>query len=383
MASENRDWMRPSRRNRVSFPRWSVTAWIIAACVAIFVIDGFLAKSVPGWMFLGSTTTDGQPIPPSMAKQVASGGKVLSFQEAANTDRALVPIIYMVKNILKVDKSEIGIQPLEINGEIVGFAWYQVTTPLKSWLYFSTSTALWSSSSPPGRGFELWRFIGFQFLHANLSHLLFNMIGLYFFGPLVERYLGGKRYLAFYLICGIAGAGMYLLLNFLGIQATALFPAYKIPFVLVDDPNTPLVGASAGIFGVIMAAAYLAPTAQVLVFFILPMPLRTLAYTLVAIALLTIYLRSGNAGGEAAHLGGAIAGYWFIRHPDSLHGMFNWLGRADPTSRTRKLKASSGRESGPDAATVDRILDKIRKGGLQALTDHEREILREASRRSR
>jgi membrane associated rhomboid family serine protease len=56
------------------------------------------------------------------------------------------------------------------------------------------------------RGFEFWRFISFQFLHANLSHLLFNMIGLYFFGSIVEQYLGSKRYLAFYLLCGVAGA---------------------------------------------------------------------------------------------------------------------------------------------------------------------------------
>jgi membrane associated rhomboid family serine protease len=334
-------------------------------------------------MYLGSSELDGKPLPAAQASQVSPRGAVQSFQDAVRSDRVVGNALTTAAFNGGIDGRGLGVQTLQINGKIAGFAWYQATTPLRAWLHFSTSTALWSASSPPGRGLELWRFIGFQFLHANLSHLLFNMIGLYFFGPLVERYLGGKRYLAFYLICGMAGAFMFLLLNFLGIQGHALFPSLRVPFVLTDDPSTPLVGASAGIFGVIMAAAYLAPTAQVLVFFILPMPLRTLAYTLVAIALITIYFQNNNAGGEAAHLGGAIAGYWLIRRPGVLHGIFDLLGKADPTSRTRKLRASAGRASGPDASTVDRILDKIRKGGLQALTEEERQILREASRKMR
>jgi len=366
MSQENRDWMRSRPKPRIALPQWSVTTWIIAVCVVVFVADGFLGKTIPGWMFVGSTMLNGQPLPADQNSKVKPDGKINKIP-LARVDPALQLLLQEAfKNIPLSRTSPIGIEELQINNQIVGYAWFQSTTPLQAWLYFSTSTAL-----------QLWRFVGFQFLHANLSHLLFNMMALYFFGPIVERYLGGKRYLAFYLICGIAGGAMYLLLNFLGVQ----FPNAHIPFVLPNDPTTPLVGASAGIFGVIMAAAFLAPTAQVLLFFILPMRLRTLAYALVAIALLTIFFGFNNAGGEAGHLGGAIAGYWFIRHPDSLHGLLNLLGNADPTSRTRKLKASRRRDSGPDAATIDRILDKIRKGGLQALNESEREILRAASRK--
>ena len=376
MAFENRDWMRQPAKPRMALPQWSVTTWIIAICVAIFVVDNFLQKTIPGWMFVGSTDLNGQPLAAAQNSQVKPSGQIKSLS-LTRLDPAIGPLIQEAAKTIPFSSSSIGLEPLLIQNKMVGIAWFQATTPLQAWLHFSTSTALGSADSPPGRGLELWRFIGFQFLHANLSHLLFNMMALYFFGPIVERYLGGKRYLAFYLICGMAGATMYLLLNFLGIQ----FPNARIPFVLPNDPTTPLVGASAGIFGVIMAAAFLAPTAQVLLFFVLPMPLRTLAYALVGIALLTIFFGFNNAGGEAGHLGGAIAGYWFIRHPDSLHGLLNLLGNADPTSRTRKLKASKRRDSGPDAATIDRILDKIRKGGLQALNDNEREILRAASRK--
>ncbi len=376
MAFENRDWMRPRSQSRIALPQWSVTTWIIVICVTVFVLDGFLEKKIPGWMFVGSTDLNGQPLSSAQSSQVKKGGPIKSLS-LTQLDPRLAPLLQTASKSIPFSDPNIGVEPLQIENEMVGFAWFQATSPLQAWLHFSTSTALWSADSPPGRGLELWRFVGFQFLHANLNHLLFNMMALYFFGPIVERYLGGKRYLAFYLICGMAGATMYLLLNFLGIQ----FPNARIPFVLPNDPTTPLVGASAGIFGVIMAAAFLAPTAQVLLFFVLPMPLRTLAYALVGIALLTIFFGFNNAGGEAGHLGGAIAGYWFIRHPDSLHGLLNLLGNADPTSRTRKLKASKRRDSGPDAATIDRILDKIRKGGLQALNDNEREILRAASRK--
>ena len=66
---------------------------------------------------------------------------------------------------------------------------------IANWLYLSTDHAIW--------GVHYWRFIGFQFLHGSMMHLIFNMMGLYFFGSLVEHYLGGKRYLAFYLLCKI------------------------------------------------------------------------------------------------------------------------------------------------------------------------------------
>lgn len=236
---------------------------------------------------------------------------------------------------------------------------------LREWLYLSTDHAIW--------GLQYWRFIGFQFLHANFQHLLFNMIGLFFFGPLVEQYLGGKRYLAFYLLCGIFGAVMYLILNLGGYVF-----GDSIPGLLFNDTGTPLVGASAGVFGVLLAGAFMAPNVKVLVFFIIPMRLSTMAYGLVLLALFTVIFGKNNAGGEAAHLGGAAAGWYFIRNPHHLNGFFDFLGKADPTSKHFALRGQ-----GASKSEVDRILDKIHKKGLQSLTKKEKQILHDASRQGR
>ena len=243
---------------------------------------------------------------------------------------------------------------------------------------------------------EVWRFITFQFLHANLSHILFNMIGLYFFGPMVERYLGSRRYLAYYLICGISGAGMYFVLNFLGLLvAITLGPGvlHALPFLLYDPKvgmgvHTPLIGASAGVFGVLMAGAYIAPKATVMLLFPpIPMKLRTLAYALVGIAFFVVLTQGRNAGGQAAHIGGAIAGYFFIRHPgplrDFLADFTRSPGKAKKTSYTRHPGGSAFSGKKVDDEAVDRILSKVATHGLHSLTKAEKRILQKASEQQR
>ena len=376
MGFEDRDW----NRNRAAGARrsvaWSVNAWIIAICVGVFVIDGFLGTVRPGKIFIDRTGLDGSPLPATVSSAVPVGS-AMSLDEVA---RRYSPQIIPVARRIGLAAPSVLVQPLAVGDEVVGLAWFQKARPLESLLHFSTATAL-RGDSGGGAGLpQLWRFIGFQFLHANLVHLLFNMMGLWFFGPVVERYLGGKRYGAFYLLCGICGAAMYLLLNFLGTKVLHANPSMHLPFLLPNEPTTPLVGASAGVFGVIMAAAFLAPNAEVLVYFIIPMPLRNLAYALVGITLLTLWTQGENAGGEAAHLGGAIAGFWLIRRPQVLHALFDWMGSFDPTSRSRRVRAAK-RRGLVSAGEIDRILDKIRRQGLHSLTTDEREALREASRR--
>jgi membrane associated rhomboid family serine protease len=177
----------------------------------------------------------------------------------------------------------------------------QVTTPegyvlqftrLEFWGHFSASFAIY--------GLQLWRLITFQFLHANLMHLAFNMLSLYIFGPLVEQHLGSARYLRYYLICGVGGAVAYLALFMKG--------------VLVGYAWQPLVGASAGIFGILVAAAQVAPHATIMLLFPpIPMRLRTAAWVFIGIAVWTVFTRGRNAGGEAAHLGGAIVGFLLMQ----------------------------------------------------------------------
>ena len=218
-----------------------------------------------------------------------------------------------------------------------------------------------------------------------MNHLLFNMIGLFFFGPLVERFLGGKRYLAFYLLCGVFGSLMYLLLNFLGWVWIGQLGLPELPGLLVNSTGVPLIGASAGVFGVIVGGAILQPRTMVLLFFIIPMRLSTLAIGLIAMSVIFILIGDSNAGGEAAHLGGAYAGWHFIRHPEQLHDLFNFFGRVDPTSKHFAIKGGVRRGPGrpPGGAKspgrtdkVDRILDKISREGIQSLTPKEKKVSR-------
>lgn len=368
---------------------WTVNTWLIAICVAVFAIDALLP---PQLVFLG-TVPVGLPqgatpdpvdrmslvAPPLEADKVpaASSRVFLIPLLQKNAEGDLVPAT-STWTLRTPEGTQRGTSRIEAAVRSAG--------PLFGFGYFSTSRAIvtFDPNDLVPVGFQFWRFISFQFLHADIWHLMFNMLGLYFFGALVEQYLGSKRYLAFYLLCGIAGALMYLLLNLVGWTGYTVF-GLKLPLVLISDPATPLIGASAGVFGVLMACAFLVPNATVYLFLILPVRLATLAYGLVVIALLAVFLGWTNAGGEAAHLGGAIAGWSLIRRPNWLHGFFDFLGRFDPWSRSgaaRRAARSRSRGGGmKEEAEIDRILAKIHASGLQSLTKREQRVLREASRR--
>jgi membrane associated rhomboid family serine protease len=217
---------------------------------------------------------------------------------------------------------------------------------------------------------QIWRFITFQFLHANLAHLLFNMVGLWFVGEMVERRLGRRRYLAFYLLCGAAGAVMYLILNLLGYAIGA-----RLPGLLTNDLYTPLVGASAGVFGVLMAAARLYPNEIVLVMMLVPMRLATAVYLFIFLAALNLFFGGTNAGGDAAHLGGAIAGALLIRRPYLLSEVVDFF-----TPKSRRRPRGPRGPAPPTEAEVDRILDKIAVYGRASLTPEELDVLRRAAR---
>lgn len=239
--------------------------------------------------------------------------------------------------------------------------------PLWAIGYFSAEKAFF--------GGQIWRFVTFQFLHAGLGHIFFNMLALYFFGRMVESYLGSKRYLAFYLISGIGGAGAYFALLGVGMLAGAAF--------------TPLVGASAGVFGVLIGAATVAPNTTVMLLFPpIPMKLRTLAWVLVGVGALMVVTGGRNAGGEAAHLGGAAVGFLLIRNARRL----DWadrvsLGGASAGSMKQRFEKKvtdhkRQRDVGLERE-VDRILAKVHEQGLASLTDKEKRILRDATHSKR
>jgi membrane associated rhomboid family serine protease len=177
--------------------------------------------------------------------------------------------------------------------------------PLTDWGDFSIDRAI--------RHFQIWRFITFQFLHAGIGHILFNMLGLYIFGPIVESVLGARKYLAFYLLCGIAGA-----LSFIVLGSSPGFDRYE---------TGGLLGASAGIYGLLIAAAVIAPNVQ-FIFIVFTVTIRTAAIFAMLMTAYIVISAGDNAGGEAAHLGGGVLGFILIKN-------IHWLNFVEPRRRGR------------------------------------------------
>lgn len=169
------------------------------------------------------------------------------------------------------------------------------TTPME--VHF----ALWPLGTPEGL-FRPWQLVTYAFLHdpAGIKHIFFNMFALYMFGPALEEYWRGRRFLGYYLVCVIA-AGM-----------TQLAVEYAF------GSGEPTIGASGGIFGILLAFGMLFPRARILLYFAIPMPawLFVTGYAVVE-------LFFGVTGRQAsvahfAHLGGMVGGalmllYWRLR----------------------------------------------------------------------
>lgn len=244
-----------------------------------------------------------------------------------------------------------------------------VTNPIEAYGHFSTATGFGQ--------LQVWRLVTFQFLHANLSHIFFNMFGLYIFGSLVEKHLGGKKYLAFYLVCGIFGGLMYLMLNLLGLVMLRT-GGPLLPGFLISDAHTTLVGASAGVFGVIMACARVEPDEIVdIAFTPISLKMRFLAFAYVGIAAINLFLRTENAGGEAAHVGGALAGFYFILRPHLLTDFF------DVFTDSRATPAAPPPAPAPPPSPIDAILAKIEREGMHSLSEEERAKLHETTEQMR
>lgn len=234
---------------------------------------------------------------------------------------------------------------------------------LLPWGYFSVDTGIY--------GLQFWRLFTYQFLHADFGHILFNMIGLFFFGPIVERTIGSRRFLAFYLLCGVSGAIVASLLG-------------AIPGLILMPSNAVLIGASGSLFGILAACAVLFPHMRVMLLIPpVPMSMRTMALVFMGIAAVSVLVGARNDGGEAAHLGGALLGFILIRNLGVLNfadGVSMGLPRE---TIKRKLGEMQKEQMAKEQEEVDRILDKVRDKGLQSLTSREKKLLQKATDRQR
>ncbi len=221
-----------------------------------------------------------------------------------------------------------------------------------------------------------WGLITSIFSHYGLMHFAFNMLMLYAIGRLFEHYLGGKRLLATYLLGGICGNLLELIIQ-------------NIDFL----HEKMVVGASGAIFALIFAMAAYMPRFQISVFGLFNLNLRALAIILFLFNFFSIGANDGTA--HLAHLGGAIFGYFSVRNYSSNKNIVTrfskWLDRLF-TKREKKSKikitknpyqSSAAQMSDEEYNTakkkrqerIDSILDKISKSGYESLTKEEKEFL--------
>ena len=233
-----------------------------------------------------------------------------------------------------------------------------------------------------------WTLITYMFMHADIWHLLFNMLWLYWFGKLFLYFFSAKHLRGLYVVGGLLGGGLYIAAyNILPIFSNQLYSAT-------------LLGASASVLAIAIATAVREPEYRINLMFIGPVRLKYFALFIVLFD--TLSIGTSNAGGHIAHLGGALAGWWFakgisqgrdITHwinvcIDALGGLFNKKKRKPrkpkmkvhtTNSRTADYEYNAHKKEKSDE--VDNILDKLKQSGYSSLSDEEKRRLFEASKR--
>ncbi|MCX7880431.1 MAG: rhomboid family intramembrane serine protease [Ignavibacteria bacterium] len=249
-----------------------------------------------------------------------------------------------------------------------------------------------------GDNFFIWQLITYQFIHGGIFHLFFNLFALWMFGIELESIWGSRKFLTFYLLSGI-GAGLFQLF---------IAPIFSEPL--------PTIGASGSVFGVLVAFGFTFPDRPVFMFPIfIPIPAKF--FVILYAGLAFILGITGSAGNVAhiAHLGGAITGFFLLKFGDQI-GLYSAVDRITGGSRRhfeihrrptffirktttprrefyeeddifevydakpkRTFFSFEGEEITQDV--IDRILDKISERGYQSLTEKEKRILLELSKR--
>lgn len=266
--------------------------------------------------------------------------------------------------------------------------------------------------------FGVYQLVTYMFMHASLSHLFFNMFALWMFGCIVERTWGARKFLVYYMVCGI-GAGLlqemaqfvqfYMLAaeNIHGFSVSQIMTVAKASAAGINLWTT--VGASGAIYGILLAFGMLYPEERMFIF-PLPVPIKAKFFVVgyAAIELFMAFSTSGDGVAHLAHLGGMLFGFLLIRywrrHPgrgynrvggrqffDSMRS--SWEQRthrkADTTNSFGHTSTRSNGERNPDwdynarrrasQEEIDRILDKIRRNGYDSLTRDEKQTLFDAS----
>ncbi|MCO5937296.1 rhomboid family intramembrane serine protease [Mucilaginibacter sp. RB4R14] len=225
----------------------------------------------------------------------------------------------------------------------------------------------------PKLAVRFWTPFTYMFMHAGVFHILFNMLWLYWMGQIFEEYLGNKRTIGLYIIGGLAGGLLF-------VACYNIIPAFTS---INAAANGVIVGASASVMAIVVATATLLPNYTISLILIGPVKLKWLVLFYVVIDFLGV--AGSNAGGEIAHLGGALFGFIYIKQ---LQKGRDWIGGInklfEPKPQMKIVNNGVGstqrKASGkPKQEDVDRILDKISGSGYDSLTKQEKETLFSAS----
>ncbi|MEY3342414.1 MAG: hypothetical protein RL090_98 [Bacteroidota bacterium] len=220
-----------------------------------------------------------------------------------------------------------------------------------------------------------WTVVTYMFVHFDFFHILFNLLVLFWTGRILSDQISQKKLTATYVLGGLfGGAAFFLITNLLPALQSVAGPTY-------------LIGASAGVLSILVAAAMVAPDHPVHLLLFGEIRLKYVAIGLVFLYLISI--PNGNSGGHIAHLGGALAGYSYIkllRSGVNIGGWIEYLLGVPKNLTTRRnikvvhsskqpIRTSSQSKNVDQQAVIDSILDKISRSGYDSLTKSEREIL--------
>ena len=284
-------------------------------------------------------------------------------------------------------RGSIGLQLIYINvGVFVVTTLISVFLMLFNWDVTSWLSYLELPASLSQFLVQPWSLLTYMFLHANALHLLFNMLWLYWFGQLFLAFFSARHFRGLYLLGGLCGGLLYML-------AYNVFP-YFSPYI----HGSYLLGASASVLAIVVATAVREPEYRVNFMFIGAVRLKYVALFMVVTDLL--FITSGNGGGHIAHLGGALAGWWFTKSLQKgmditrwINQVFDWLSGGIKFTRPAKkpkMKVNRGVKADDydynarkkqQSEEIDRILDKLKQSGYASLTTEEKKRLFDASKK--
>ncbi len=262
---------------------------------------------------------------------------------------------------------------------------------------FVKNFALFTYESP---FFRPWQLFTYMYMHGGFSHLFFNMFALWMFGMELENMWGSKTFFIFYTVCGV-GAG--------------IANAFLAPLVSYIPPNVPTVGASGSIYGVLIAFGMIFPNRYIYIYFMLPIKAKYLVIVYILIEVFAVASQSQSGIAHIAHLGGGVVGFLYVyfilnkgkpkffKNQGQDNNVFNnfkdmFEKKPEPPKyeppknvydanfedlSKSKYEDDMRRNEKEAQIKIDAILDKLGANGYASLTEEEKRILFQESKKLR